>query len=279
MVWDAYREDRAGRSIAKTMGFERKAVLTHFGEMTPDDVTDETCRAYVRKRRAAGRRDGTIWTELGHLRTALRWAERTKRIQRAPAIERPRKPPPKERYLTRDEAERLLNAATMPHVRLFIILAITTAGRASAILDLTWDRCDMERGLIHLGNPDVRTIRKGRAAVPMNDTARAALSETRTGARTPFVIEWAGAKVGKVRKGIDNAARRAGLSDVTPHVLRHTAAVWMAEAGVPLFEISQYLGHTNSRITEQVYSRFSPQYLRKAASALEMMSARNVQNR
>jgi integrase len=43
----------------------------------------------------------------------------------------------------------------------------------------------------------------------------------------------------------------------------------MAEAGVPMAEIAQYLGHTDSRITERVYARFSPTYLRGAVGALD----------
>ena len=275
-LWNAFREDRAGRPVAATMGYERKAVLAHFGDMAPEDITDATCRAYTRLRRAAGRHDGTIWTELGHLRTALRWAERSGFILKAPAIERPPKPPPKDRHLTRDEAEELLAAAIMPHVRLFIILAITTAARASALLDLTWDRCDVERGRIYLGNPETIRPLKGRATVPMNDTARAALAAAKEGARTNYVIEWAGDRVRKIHGGVVTAARRAGLAGVTPHALRHTAAVWMAEHGTPMSEIAQYLGHADSRITERVYSRFSPEYLRKASQALELAGPHSV---
>ena len=205
-----------------------------------------------------------------------KWAERSGLILKAPAIERPPKPPPKDRHLTRDEAERLLAAAIMPHVRLFIILAITTAARASALLELTWDRCDVERGRIYLGNPETIRPLKGRATVPMNDTARAALAAAREGARTAYVIEWAGDRVRKIHGGVVTAARRAGLAGVTPHVLRHTAAVWMAEHGTPMSEIAQYLGHADSRITERVYSRFSPEYLRKAAAALELAGPHSV---
>ncbi len=61
----------------------------------------------------------------------------------------------------------------------------------------------------------------------------------------------------------------AGLVDVSPHVLRHTAAVWMAEAGVTMPEIAAYLGHADSRITERIYAKFSPEYLRRAARALQ----------
>jgi integrase len=57
---------------------------------------------------------------------------------------------------------------------------------------------------------------------------------------------------------------------VTPHDLRHTAAVWMAADGVSMGKIAQYLGHSDSRITEKVYARFAPEHLRDAASALEL---------
>jgi integrase len=43
----------------------------------------------------------------------------------------------------------------------------------------------------------------------------------------------------------------------------------MAEAGVSMEEIAQYLGHRDVGITRKVYARFSPDYLRKAAAALE----------
>jgi len=44
----------------------------------------------------------------------------------------------------------------------------------------------------------------------------------------------------------------------------------MAEAGVPIEEIAEYLGHSNPNITRATYARFSPQHLRKAAGALEI---------
>jgi len=43
----------------------------------------------------------------------------------------------------------------------------------------------------------------------------------------------------------------------------------MAEAGVSMSEISQYLGHSNTRVTESVYARYSPDYLKGAAKALD----------
>ncbi len=61
----------------------------------------------------------------------------------------------------------------------------------------------------------------------------------------------------------------ASAIDVSPHVLRHSAAVHMVEAGVPMSEIARYLGHSSEATTFKVYAVHSPGYLKRAASALE----------
>ena len=65
-------------------------------------------------------------------------------------------------------------------------------------------------------------------------------------------------------------ASAAGIQlEVGPHTLRHTAAVWMAEDRIPMTEIAQFLAHSDPSITYRVYARYSPDFLRKAAAALE----------
>jgi len=276
-IWDDYLAERTGRSVAKTMGYTGKAILPHFGVLRPDQITTDHCRKYTAKRRKDGIKDGSIWTELGHLRTALQWAQKTRRIDHAPFIERPQKPAPKDRYLTRPEIDRLLAAPCEPHIRLAMLLMLSTAGRVSAILELTWDRVDLNRGQIDLRTTE-STTKKGRAVVPMNAGLRAALQEAREAALSDHVVEWAGGPVKSIRKGIVSVAKRAKVPDVSPHVFRHTSAVHMAEAGVPMSEISQYLGHSNVAITERVYARYSPDYLRKAADVVDFTRVRAVKS-
>ena len=97
----------------------------------------------------------------------------------------------------------------------------------------------------------------------------AALTVAQEAARSDFVIEWGGEKVGSIKTGFNAAVERAGIEHCTPHDLRRTAGRFMAEAGVPIEEIAEYLGHTNPNITRSTYARFSPDYLRKAAGSLE----------
>lgn len=268
-LWEGYRTDKAGRPIATTMEYTWKALEPRFGRMEALTVSVADCRAYVAARRRAGKKDGTIHTELGHLRSVLVWAHKNGLIDRAPHVERPSKPEPKDGYLTRDEAAKLIRAAHAPHISLAILLMIGTGARNAAALELTWDRVDFERGMIHLRNPFDRARRKGRASTPMNDKLRAALQDARKLALTGYVIEWAGNPVKSVKKGFKTAGDKIGRPDVSPHMLRHSAAVWLAEDGHSMEEIAQFLGHENSRITAKVYARYSPDHLRKLAASLE----------
>lgn len=257
-IYQAYLVDK-GKERAKWAWLKLES---HFSALRPDQVDRLASRRYVTERRRDGVGDGTIWTELTFLRAALRWYDRN-----TPAIvELPSKPPPVDKYLTKEEYDRLLSKTETPHIKLFIILALATAGRMTAILQLTWDRVDFQRELIRLGDGTKR--RKGRATVPMTPRAKEFLLAAKQVCTCDHVIEYGGKPLMKVRTGLTKAAKKAGMPWVSPHCFRHSAAVWMAEDGVSMPEIAAVLGHTDSRITEMHYAKFSPAYLRKAIRAL-----------
>jgi len=154
------------------------------------------------------------------------------------------------------------------HVKLFIILAWCTAGRHSALLELTWSRVDFERRQVRLATEAVHG-RKGRATVYINDWLLGALQASYEARTSDYVIEWGGKPLKSIKRSFGEAASRARLPDVTPHVLRHSAAVAMVGAGISMEKVSQVLGHSNTRITERVYARFQPDHLKDAAKALE----------
>lgn len=197
-------------------------------------------------------------------------------IEFSPCIDRPPKPSPRDRHLTHAEIGRLLAADCEPYIAPAITLMLSTAARVTAVRERTWDRVDMRRGQIDLRR-DTTGPRKGRAVVPMKSGARAALTAAKEAALSDQVIGWAGGgPVKSIRKGFQRAVASAGLKDVSPQVLRHTAAVHMAEAGVPMSEISQYLGHSNVSVTGRVYARSSPTHLRRAADVLDVTKLRKV---
>lgn len=268
-IWGAYQAEMGERRQARKLAQVGLNVLPELGHLAAEQVSTQDCRQYIAKRRSAGRKEATIRTEISCLRTALKWAEKAQLIPRAPRVELPQTPPPRERYLTRDEVSALLAAAIDPHIRLAMLLMLTTAGRIGALLELTWNRVDLGHRLIKLAANDIGP-RKGRATVPINDTLMAALGPAKAAAVSDYVIEWGGRRVKSIKTGFNAAVKRAGIEHCTPHDLRRTAGRFMAEAGVSIDEIAQYLGHTNPNVTRSTYARFSPDHLRKAAGSLEL---------
>lgn len=267
-LWDRYQAYLGDRPTGKTMQYTGKAVLPHFGALHPDQITRELCEDYTRRRRDQGRTDGTIWTELGHLRSTLIHAVEERRIDRAPKIWRPVKPTSQKRILSAGEAAALIDGAKEPHIRLAITLLLGTAGRNGAILGLKWDRVDFDAGTIDLKLDD-STTRKGRATVPMNPATRAALLEAKQAALSDYVVEWAADRVKSIRNGFTSAVERSGIGHVTIHELRHTAAVTMIGAGVSIEKVAQVLGHSNTAITYSTYARFIPSQMQDAVNVLD----------
>jgi integrase len=240
-----------------------KSASGTFGGLAAVDVTEAVCRKFAGDNK---RKVGTIRKALSILRAALNWAERKALIDKAPHIWLPPAPPPKDRRLTREEFDRLAAATGSSHQYVFIQLARYTAARSGAILGLTWDRVSFDQRRIAFAGSSKQ---KPRAIVPMHPELAWILVLAKEAAMTGHVIEWAGEPVKSIKRGFRQTVIRAGLDkSVTPHTLRHTAASWMAEAGVPMSEIAAVLGHRDSRTTERVYAKYSPEYLQRAVRAL-----------
>ena len=177
--------------------------------------------------------------------------------------------------MKKEEIAALIDAAASPHIALAIHLLFATAGRFGAVLDLTWDRVDFQRGIINLRLDDDKT-RKGRAIVLMNAGIRAALRTAHDAALSDYLIEYAGGKVKNNRKGFEDAYRRAKLDRVTLHTIRHSSAVAMVSNGVSLEKVAQHLGHSKVAITYQTYARFAPDCLQYAAEILDFVQIREA---
>lgn len=269
-LWAEYVEDNAHKAVVKTMAFTWKAIEPRFSKMQSKKITVPDCKAHIEARQSIRISDSTIRTELAHLSMVLKWAEKNGRIDKAPFIFKPSQAPPRDVVITRKEASELIKLDMPAHLRLAIYLMIGTGARISALLELTWDRVDFANSKIHLKNPFDRTRRKGRPVAAMNAQCRQELEKAKERALTPYVIEYRGKNVKRIDKALGNLGKRIGRDDISPHVFRHSAAVWLIEAGTPLTEIAQFLGHTSTATTFEVYARYSTEHLSETASALEI---------
>lgn len=269
-AWNTYFAEKGN----ERKEYAAKHFLPFFSHLDTNDINIDTCKAYFAKRKSdvtfKGKppENGTIIVELQFLRAALNFAG--KPGHRDFKIWMPKKAPPRTRYLTKDEMKKFMVVAQRnERLALFLELAIATAGRKGAVTELTWDRVDFDRGLLNLFNPDKDESNKGRSEVPITSRLHQVLLAAKKRAQTKYVLEYQGKRYQNPKKAFAKALKEAGIDHATPHDIRRTAAVWMAEAGVSMSEISQYLGHSSTRVTESTYARYSPDYLRGAASALD----------
>ena len=278
-ILDAYRKDRMRRSVGPAFSRIIDTVQTVLADLPADLLTKERVRHYISTRRSGGLRgavyggrdvrplsDATLRSELKLLTAGLHWAKAEQWIAAVPVFDMPAETPPRQRWLTREEARRLIDAAVSPHMRLFIVLGLYTGARAGAILELLWERVDMARGIIDFGTAP--SANKRRAVIPMHAKVREGLDQARPVCRTPFVVEYRGKPVTLIGRGFKATARRADLAGVTPHTLRHTAATWMAQKGVPLDRVAAYLGNSPAVVAKH-YVHHTPDYMHDALQALD----------
>jgi integrase len=202
------------------------------------------------------------------LSVALRRAADAKAIDKAPAIWRPSAPERKIKHLTHAEFERWFAEVRAPHAKLYALLGLFTMARPSAILELTWDRVDFERGQIDLNPAGRRQTKKRRPVVPLNEEALEALRIAYEGKQSNHVIERGAKPISNIKKAFQAASKRSGVH-VTPYTLRHTGAVWAAEAGASMDELAQFMGHDDSATTSTHYARYSPGHLRGVATKVQ----------
>jgi integrase len=80
-----------------------------------------------------------------------------------------------------------------------------------------------------------------------------------------YLCHYEGRPVRKLRRSWAAAVKRAGLGpDVTPHVLRHTRATWLMQAGVDPWEAAGHLGMTVETL-ERTYGHHHPSFQERAA--------------
>ncbi len=177
------------------------------------------------------------------------------------------------RYLTETELPELLKACRASkhdHLLLAVLLSLSTGGRQSEIMTLTWKQIDLKNQTATLLDTKNGTMRSlpivgeafdlltARAKVRKIDDDRLFPAGPRAKTKEAFA---------DLRAPWSAALKVAKITDFHWHDLRHTCASYMAMSGVSQLEMAKLLGHKTLAMTMR-YSHLSPQRTIELAGGL-----------
>ena len=152
------------------------------------------------------------------------------------------------RFLTQDEAQRLL--AVLPeHLADMAALSLATGLRAANVTGLQWSQVDLTRRVAWV-HPDPAKARRA-IAVPLNSHA-AALVQKQIGKHATHVFSYRGNPIAQVStKAWYGALERAGIENFRWHDLRHSWASWHVQSGTPLFALQEMGGRESPEMVRR----------------------------
>jgi integrase len=266
-----------------------------FGVIPLDRLRPSDVEALVLVLRGRGLSDSTIRSTYTVLRAALDGAVRDGLIARNPAaaVTRPGVARSEARHLGADDVTAVLRAAESSRYHRALVLIASTGLRKGEALALSWDRVDLEAGVLRVAATIARVAgrlvitepktERARRTVPLSPAVVALLRRQRleqkadrlragnqwTDTGLVFTTELGGpVDPRNLLRVIEAAARTAGVAGVGVHTLRHSAAVDWLEAGVHIKAVADLLGHSSIAITGDVYGHTSDDTARAAVDGL-----------
>ena len=264
--------ERAG-PLLKSIRTERNRVLAwarEFGSRPLGQITRAEIEAW-RREKMMKCRPATINRDLSRLRRMFSLAIEWDLLEESPmtGIRFLRENNARTRYLSLEESIRLIANCIAPHIRALVTVALHSGMRLGEILNLRWHDLDFASGFIL-----VRDSKNGESRHVAHDATLSALFRAyprRLGADLVFSSS-SGGRIVDVRTGFLNACKRAGLTDLHFHDLRHTFASQFVMAGGDLYILKEILGHKSITMTQR-YAHLSPSYKIKAIDRMNTLWA------
>ncbi len=243
--------------------------LSGLGVETPGGVQTTHVRSFLRDVVGFGYARSSAARKLSAIKSWFRFLQERGEISRNPAggVRGPRLPSRLPRAISREEMNLLLEKGPggddAPRDLAVLELMYGSGLRIAETASLKWEQVDLaERWVRVFGKGEKeRLVPMGRYSVRALEAWRGVSAQG-----SGFVFPGAGEgpiTVRTLHRVVRRAAARAGLSGVTPHVLRHSFATHMLEGGANLRVLQELLGH-ESLVTTQKYLRITTEQLRRS---------------
>jgi integrase len=211
----------------------------YLGGMALDGINRDVLDRILSARQSDGVANSTVNRTMEVIRAVLRKAANEwEWLDRVPRVRMLQEPKRRVRWLTRDEADRLI-AALPGHLAAMVRFSLETGLRRANVTGLEWSQVDLARRTAWI-HPDQAKARKA-IAVPLSAAAVVVIRE-QLGKHSAHVFSYRGHPVRQVNtKAWRAGLQRVGIENFRWHDLRHTWASWHAQAGTPL-HVLQELG-------------------------------------
>jgi integrase/recombinase XerD len=271
-IWSEYQSDleqQAWNTQKDKVRIFNNVLLPFFGKMLPDNITKEVVKGWIDKRKLdiGHEKKREIDKERKYFSSLINWAsEQGYCVNQFPRLKNMYKTPPLPRFLSRSEVMQILDAMQQPYIKTMFSLMYYAGMRRAEVLSLRWTQVDTTNKTIYI-------IGKGskERTVPILDTLAMLFKKLPKDNEYVFPSSKTGNQWHEIvlRRALKKAVEKACITKrVTPHMLRHSFATHLREAGKGLDIIQGLLGHADLKTT-QIYAKVVDEQSRKAIQILD----------
>jgi integrase len=259
--WLAEHPERKGLNAVRSLLRQANATLN---PQVLDEITADRLASLIHGYRATGVKNSTANNLLTLVSAVLNaakgwgWLHTVPSVPKLPVTER------RLRWLTREEADRLL--VELPaHLKPLVRFSLATGLRQQNVAQLDWTQVDLERRIAWIHADQAKGKRL--ITVPLNADAVVVLREQQ-GQHSRYVFVHDGRPILRpIAAGWYPALKRAGLEGFRWHDLRHTWASWHVQAGTPLLVLKELGGWSNLDMVLR-YAHLAPDHLAEHAERI-----------
>ncbi len=271
-------KDAVVRYLAETTGKATQATdMSHLrwldrylSDLMLDEINRDLLERIMAKRMTGKVANSTVNRTMEIVRAILRkaafdweWLDRVPRVRMLPEPKR------RIRWITRDEADRLIHALP-EHLAAMVRFSLETGLRQANVTGLQWSQVDLVRRTAWI-HPDQAKARKA-IAVPLSNAAVIVIRE-QIGKHATHVFSYKGKPVRQVNtKAWRATLKQVGITAFRWHDLRHTWASWHVQAGTPL-HVLQELGGWECVEMVRKYAHLSSEHLAGYVDRLSQLRA------